>query len=284
MDFSNIFQPITYNSNVNGFLADYNMRFMDPIGPIYNFGGGNSTNWNGGSSSIWSGYLDNNSGWNSFDSGYIVGNPFSNFGYTPFNFGPIYNFGGSSNYDSSTATSVTTSTPTAETSQSNTSKSVEASQSSNYINRSFVKNAEKYLGYKESDGSYRKFSNSKEWCADFVTYVVKETYKDKGLKAPDGFGNHRVEILRQWGIDNDKYLKISDKKDKAKIIAENVKPGNILILRENDASHTGFVTKVNSDGSFDTIEGNVTSNGDDRVIKRHYSANEADLSGFVQLS
>ena len=78
MDFSNIFQPITYNSNVNGFLADYNMRFMDPIGPIYNFGGGNSTNWNGGSSSIWSGYLDNNSGWNSFDSGYIVGNPFSN--------------------------------------------------------------------------------------------------------------------------------------------------------------------------------------------------------------
>jgi hypothetical protein len=57
-----------------------------------------------------------------------------------------------------------------------------------------------------------------------------------------------------------------------------------LILRENGASHTGFVSKINKDGSFDTIEGNVTTNGDDKVVKGHYSPSYKDISGFVQLS
>ena len=63
-----------------------------------------------------------------------------------------------------------------------------------------------------------------------------------------------------------------------------IKPGNLMILRENNASHIGIVTKVNKDGSFETIEGNVRYNGIDSVVKQNYNANYSDLSGFVRLS
>ena len=147
-------------------------------------------------------------------------------------------------------------------------------------------NAEKYLGYNEADGSFRKFSNSGEWCADFVAYIVKETCEQKGLnppkrlvKLPDGAENRRVEDMKQWGIKNDKYLDLSTKSNKAKIITEKVHVGDILILRENGASHTGIVSKINKNGTFETIEGNR----DDKVTKARYSPYNSDISGFVQL-
>ena len=47
--------------------------------------------------------------------------------------------------------------------------------------------------------------------------------------------------------------------------------------------HIGIVTKVNKDGSFETIEGNVTYKGVDSVVRQKYNANYTDLSGFVRL-
>jgi len=79
------------------------------------------------------------------------------------------------------------------------------------------------------------------------------------------------------------YLSVSGKSanNKAKEIAKHVKSGDILILRDNGASHTGFVTKVYADGSFDTIEGNRN----DRVKTHHYGKDEfRDISGFVQVA
>ena len=53
-----------------------------------------------------------------------------------------------------------------------------------------------------------------------------------------------------------------------------------MIQQSNGASHTGIVTKVYSDGSFDTIEGNTS----DQCLARHYSASDAKLSGFVKIT
>ena len=150
-----------------------------------------------------------------------------------------------------------------------------------------VKNALKYRGLNEADGSWRQISNSKEWCADFIYHVIDETYKEQGKPVPKGLENelppgkpnHRVEELKQWGIDNGKFFQTANKKNKGKLIAENVKPGDILILREDGASHTGFVTKVYSDGVFETIEGNRN----DKVCRVRYSPNYHEISGFVQL-
>lgn len=154
------------------------------------------------------------------------------------------------------------------------------------LRNSFINTSMKYMGYNEADGSSKKISQSKEWCADFVKYVINETYRNKGLTPPTadlkiepGMPHLRVENIKQWGIKNGTYLSLENKQNKADTIKYNVKPGDIFIQRRNKASHTGFVTKVYTDGSFDTIEGNR----DDKVSQYHYDANDSKLSGFVQV-
>lgn len=177
-----------------------------------------------------------------------------------------------------------------ETSKINLSQETKTSKHSNKkptLQEGLIKTAFKYRGLNEADGSWRQISNSKEWCADFIYHVIDETYKEQGKPVPKGLEkelppgkpNHRVEELKQWGIDNGKFFQTANKKNKGKLIAENVKPGDILILREDGASHTGFVTKVYSDGVFETIEGNRN----DKVCRVRYSPNYHEISGFVQL-
>lgn len=149
------------------------------------------------------------------------------------------------------------------------------------MGKDIVATAKQYVGYKESDGSFKLFTGGKNhaWCADFVSYVVKEAYKGNGKKIPSGFGSSSVESLKNWGINNNCYLNTSNSSNKSSLIAKNVKPGDVVIFK-NGTSHTGIVTKVNPDGSFQTIEGN-TSN---KVAYRNYSSNDSKVSGFIQIA
>ena len=155
----------------------------------------------------------------------------------------------------------------------------------------FVKTARKYSNCSESNGTHHKFCvNStckiedpldQEWCTDFVTYIVKESSKKLGKTVPEGFGNHDVSTLKNWAINNGYFIRTSDKSKKGAFIKENIKQGDIIILNENDASHTGFVTKIDKDtGVIHTIEGNR----DDMVKEYSYSPNYSDLSGFIRLT
>ena len=157
-----------------------------------------------------------------------------------------------------------------------------------------IDNAKKYIGFNEADESFKRFSNSTEWCADFVSYVVKETYEQKGLPVPADFGHHRCEILKQWAIQHNCFFDIRNSQDRSKAVVDNIKPGDIVIFREDEksetgevtkiVSHTGIVTKVNADGSFDTIEGNIPIDGNtDGVGTGHYSATNRYITGFIQL-
>lgn len=270
MFWKNFYKPITYdNPYVNPLVTGFNMQGLVPNYPYYNFGSGQNNNsiflgWNN-----WSfGGNNNQSGWYSGD--YI---------------GPVYNFTGGETASVDTSkktTSIETSNKTTTTKNKKVTLPIKnnKTESSKELRKSFTSNAMKYMGYNEKDGTSRKFSSSKEWCADFVTYVVKESYKEKGLKAPEWFGHHRTEILRKQAKDHNQYLCITDKSNRAKTIAQKVNVGDIPIWRENGASHTGFVTKVYQDGSFDTIEGNR----DDKVCKWHYNPNEPTLSGFIRLT
>lgn len=121
---------------------------------------------------------------------------------------------------------------------------------------------------------------SQHWCADFVTSITKRAYEAKGLQVPSGFGSSAVSGLQSWGKSKGVYLDTASNSNRASAIASSVKPGDIMIQKRNGASHTGIVTKVYSDGSFDTVEGNSS----DAVKKRHYSANSNVLSGFVLMS
>lgn len=149
------------------------------------------------------------------------------------------------------------------------------------IGSDIVSSAKQYLGFNENDNSYKLFTQgrSEAWCADFVSYTVKEAYRKNGKKVPPGFGSSSVSGLRQWGINNNCYFSLDSKTGKNTAIAQYIKPGDVVIFK-NGVSHTGIVTKVNSDGSFQTIEGNTS----DKVAYRNYSANDRKISGFVQLA
>lgn len=121
---------------------------------------------------------------------------------------------------------------------------------------------------------------SQHWCADFVTSITKRAYEAKGLEVPSGFGSSAVSGLQSWGKSKGVYLDTASDSNKASAIAASVKPGDIMIQKRNGASHTGIVTKVYEDGSFDTVEGNSS----DAVKTRHYDASSSVLSGFVLMS
>lgn len=265
------FSPIGYKTDVDLVLRNYYNGYFPYAGPMYNF----TPN---------------------YKNGYVVGQPpasenyFNNYTYnfgggnskSTYNdyrgvLGPIYNFGSKKTTASSSSSYV--STPTTAT---NPVKK-KSTPTPKEIRTSFIDNAQKYIGYSENKGDYKKFSDSKEWCADFVTYVVKESYKQKGLPVPKGFGDHRVENIKQWGINNNKFLNLTKAENKANTIKSKVNLGDLLILRENGASHIGFVCAKYKDGSFDTIEGNVNVGNDDQVVLTTHKPDEKDISGFVQL-
>ena len=251
--------PMGYDNNINPLVNWYNNRFFQySIGPVYNFKGRKSSN------------TDYRFFWQQPSYGW-------NF------LGPVYNFTGTGGSASVSTVSKASDTKTVKESKPDSKPEEKPVLSTKEFNTALVSNVEKYLGCIEGDKTYEKFSSSPEWCADFVSYVVKETYKEKGLPIPEGFGSHRVEEIKQWSIKNNNFLSTVGKENKAQFIAQNIKPGNLMILRENDASHIGIVTKVNKDGSFETIEGNVSYNGVDSVVRERYGANYADLSGFVRL-
>ena len=156
-----------------------------------------------------------------------------------------------------------------------------------------AENASYYVGKVNNDKEGNTlFSNgvTQHWCADFVTTIAKKTYGSKlpsnfgqAFKNGASYGSSSVYGLLYWGENNNCYLEVPQNEGpdaKAEFIAENVKEGDIMIEKRGGKSHTGIVTKVYDDGSFDTVEGNCS----DSVAKRHYNANSNTLSGFVSLS
>lgn len=135
----------------------------------------------------------------------------------------------------------------------------------------------------DSQGNVR-FSNGRKeaWCADFVTTIYKETFAKMGKSVPSGFGSAAVSGLMDWGKKNGRYANTESmgSQQRAQYIAQNVKPGDILIQKRNGRSHTGIVVKVYPDGSFDTVEGNTS----DSVRRRSYKADDKYLSGFVKMA
>ncbi len=142
--------------------------------------------------------------------------------------------------------------------------------------------AQSFVGkLKETDGSYLQVTGGRaeHWCADFVTYVVSKACEQTGTSL-NGFGSPSVSTLQAWGQANNCYIDVAGSSNRAQTIVNNVQPGDVMIQKNSGASHTGIVTKVYSDGSFDTIEGNTS----DQCLPRHYSASDAKLSGFVKIT
>lgn len=157
-------------------------------------------------------------------------------------------------------------------------------KTANDIGSGLVALASKYMGKNESDGSYKMFTNGRteSWCADFVTYVVKEYAKENGMKVADGFGSPAVSNLMGWAQKNGVFDNTSQMSDKEKLnySQKNLSVGDVIIWKSNGASHTGIVKSINSDGTFTTVEGNSS----DQVKSNKKSIYDKGLTGFIKLS
>ncbi len=136
---------------------------------------------------------------------------------------------------------------------------------SNFASK-IINGARKYLGFRESDGSYKKFTNGRTeaWCADFATYVAREC----GANIPHFSG---VSQILSWGKQNNRF-------------STSAKPGDLIIFKGTNSkgkqvSHTGIVTKVEN-GKVYTIEGNTS----DKVAERSYSLNDSRITGYVSVA
>ena len=152
--------------------------------------------------------------------------------------------------------------------------------------------AQKYLGYKESNGSYKLFTGGKPraWCADFVTYVVNESYRNMGKSVPRGFGSSSVYELREWGKKNNSYVHIDKQNNKKELLKQYVKVGDIAIYGTNksETAHTGIITSINYEtGEITAINGN-SKEGDVstrtyNVYRDKYGNKDIYLKGVVML-
>ena len=124
-----------------------------------------------------------------------------------------------------------------------------------------VKAAQSYLGVTENGSSntgsqLNPFfssgggSQGQPWCAGFVSAVTQQATAGTNSPAP--------ATMRAYGMED------FAKSGKAEIFKPGQKPlqpGDIVTY---NYSHTGIVEKVNSDGSFTTIEGNTSGKDMDR--------------------
>lgn len=157
-------------------------------------------------------------------------------------------------------------------------------KAANDIGSGLVALASKYMGKNEADGSYKMFTNGRTeaWCADFVTYVVKEYAKENGMSVAEGFGSPAVQNLMDWAKNNgvfDNTSQMSDK-DKLNYLRNNLSVGDVIIWKSNGASHTGIVQSINPDGTFTTVEGN----SGDQVKSNKKSIYDKSLTGFIKLT
>lgn len=292
--------PISYYTDVNNIVFAYNTGaacglHTNPLDPYANFFDGSifsPQNALYGVNPV--NIFKDNPFANSFQNINFGNNLYNNnniFSSTPVTSNPMTSFSGNFNIFKIGNTPIETpntnkTTPTNKTDKTNKSEKSKHHVTKGEFRNALLINAEKYLGYNEADGSSKKISPSGEWCADFIAFIIEETSRQKGIRPPKslvelpyGEPNRRVEDIKQWGIRHGKFIETVNKSNKAEYISKNIKPGDILILRENGASHTGFVTKVYKNGYFDTIEGNR----EDKVTRFRYSPYYSDISGFVRV-
>ena len=157
-------------------------------------------------------------------------------------------------------------------------------KTANDIGSGLVDLASKYMGLNEKDGSYKLFTNGRteSWCADFVTYVVKEFAQKNGMSVAKGFGSPAVANLMSWAQNNgvfDNTSKMSNSEELS-YAKNNLSVGDVIIWKSNGSSHTGIVKSINSDGTFTTVEGNSS----DQVKSNKKSIYDKGLTGFIKLS
>lgn len=142
------------------------------------------------------------------------------------------------------------------------------------IKERFLHQAASYVGQKEVGTNWGLFVKATlkfsgvgvpaPWCAAFVTRVLVETGFDK-KKLP----KYSASTYWWWKLATDKKALITPASNLE--MSRSVKRGMLFVWNGKGGGHIGVIVKVNSDGTFETIEGNTNSQGSregDRVTRK----------------
>ena len=217
---------------------------------------------------------DVNPPYNIFDSYIGTGKifDFASNGYNPFN----------SNIFSKPTAPVTFS-PNKQSNFLNVTNRTLSGQSPNV--RKAIELAESQVGVREEGGSndsheIRKYKNGSKdnlpWCGSFVSWCYG---RGQGTDNAKTFGyDTSTQGIRYSAERTGHYAKKSS--------GYKPKVGDLMIIKypagangESKGGHVGIITKINNDGSFETIEGNYSN----QVAKVHRSMQTAHLDGFVKM-
>ena len=122
-------------------------------------------------------------------------------------------------------------------------------------------------GYQFDDGA---------WCADFVSFIAGQTIGEENL--PDWYKN----CNRAYCPD----IQSNAKANGAFVGEDQAKPGDAVLFDwdgDGSADHIGYVTKVNGDGTVETIEGNTGGNNAGSQVASK-QRNRSNILGYVKLT
>lgn len=108
------------------------------------------------------------------------------------------------------------------------------------------------------------------WCADFVSTAFEKTGG-----SPWGHQASVAGIL-DWGQRNSGHFLSAAE---ARSDPGRIHSGDVVVWKQNGKSHVGIITKVNPNGTFDTIEGNTS---DSVAQRKGYTLTDSQLTGFVR--
>lgn len=130
------------------------------------------------------------------------------------------------------------------------------------------------------------WSSTDQWCMYFAKAVHYEVYKDDR------------EAIKKILVGNtqDSFVRAQNDKTGTYTVATHPQKGDIFIFQRTDdraKGHAGIVTKVNSDGTMNTIEGNTSdkdvANGDTvarrirpAVVGQNIKGSSLKLRGFIR--
>jgi len=147
-----------------------------------------------------------------------------------------------------------------------------------------VYNALDQIGAKESDQSYKKFTQGRTeaWCADFVSWAYE---KANGGVCPWGYrdkkGNYKAAVteIADWGRKNSLFRENNQQS------RNNLKSGDLITFKNSIGNHIGMVSRVDKDANgnvtaIHTIEGNTS----DKVAERTYPVTNSQIAGFIDMN
>lgn len=124
---------------------------------------------------------------------------------------------------------------------------------------------------RDNPGTVRSYcqGRNESWCANFASTAFEKTGGSPWGHQPS------VQGILNWGRNHSGHFMSANE---ARQDPSKLKVGDVVVWKQNGASHVGLLKSIGKNGTFTTIEGNTS----DRVASRTHNFRDSKLTGFVR--